>query len=375
MKRRESNIELLKVIAIILIVVSHITQTLTTKYLFINQGCENGFIELLPTYDAKIIALMLLRHLGAFANIIFVVCSSWFLLESKSNKKKKVFKLWGNMYVISVIILVLFLVCGYILPKKEIAMSLLPTIYENNWFITTYLLFILIVPYLNIIIEKMGQKELLRATLLMFVLYYVIAFTRNTFGVNFIIDFIVIYFVVAYSKKYMYEFWTKKKNSFFIIPISIILMIVLELGTNFLGIKYESISGKTLYWVKNNNPFFLMACIGIFFQVKKISFTNSVINRISSLSLYIYLIHDNLLIREYIRPKIWIFIYERFGYDLLFVKILIYAILLFLVSAIISFIYQNSIEKAVNKVLEKVYTKSRIRKIYDNFEGKIISIK
>ena len=374
MKNRKSSIELLKIIAIFLITISHVTQTLTSKGFFTNIGLNEGFIETYPTTDIKLILLMLMRHFGAFANIIFVICSSWFLIDSSSNKKGKVFKLVANTWIISIIMLGVTLVFGVKVQKVEIIKSIFPTTFENNWFITTYILFLLIVPYLNLVINKMDKKELFRATTVLLVLYFGIAFVKNAFGVSFIIDFIAIYFAVAYSKKYMCEFWDKRKNSYIIILTSILLMLILEIATIFSGIKIHFLKDKTLYWVKNNNPFFLFACLGIFFQVKKKIFSNRIINTISGQSLYIYLIHDNLIVRNHIRPQIWHLIYNRFGFYHVFIEILLFASALFIISMVLSIIYKLTLEKLVNSVIEKMLKSSHIKSFYEKVENKILKM-
>ena len=66
---RQSGIELLKVVAIILVVLSHVVQTLTS-------GDAEWAIELSGVVgDPFVIILALLRYSGSLGNIIFFTCS------------------------------------------------------------------------------------------------------------------------------------------------------------------------------------------------------------------------------------------------------------------------------------------------------------
>ena len=84
---RNSNIELLKIIAIVGIVVSHVVQTLLTPE---GGGYAAWRVDYsIATLDIGFWVLVFLRTLGAFGNSIFVVPSSWFLAADDSVKIKK----------------------------------------------------------------------------------------------------------------------------------------------------------------------------------------------------------------------------------------------------------------------------------------------
>lgn len=70
---RRSGVELLKIIAIFLIVISHVTQSLE------NESLQSGIIHLgQATTDIQILILTLLRQAGALGNNIFFISSAWF---------------------------------------------------------------------------------------------------------------------------------------------------------------------------------------------------------------------------------------------------------------------------------------------------------
>lgn len=318
---------------------------------------------------------MIIRHFGALGNLIFITCSSYFLVDRKKCNWKKVLKLWCNTFIISIIILAIYLMAGIDLDGKTIIQQFFPIILQNNWFVTVYIMFIIIIPYLNILINKLNQKQLFRVSLLLFCAYFIIGFVRDSFQSTALVYFITIYFIVTYIKKYMSDFWMKKKNCIMMLFIGIMGVIILELVTNLLGLKFDFMKDEILHWVKNNNPLLLLIAISLFYLFKRLTFKNSFINVVSSLTIYIYLVHENNLVRNYTRAYAWHYLYEKFGYDHVIIMIFMYAIALFIFSAICSYIYKITIEKIANHVIEKVYNSKRLKNKYIKIENKLIDIK
>ena len=75
---RDSGIELLKILAIFLIVISHVAQTLTSENPYITY---NGYIVDIShaTTNIQHLILVCFRTFGPLGNSIFFVCSTWFL--------------------------------------------------------------------------------------------------------------------------------------------------------------------------------------------------------------------------------------------------------------------------------------------------------
>ena len=86
-KERNTNIEALKLLAILilLIIISHIVQTLTD-----NPNVTKTFWVWNATEDVTTIILCIIRGFGALGNSIFFICSAYFLLNSKKSNKKKI---------------------------------------------------------------------------------------------------------------------------------------------------------------------------------------------------------------------------------------------------------------------------------------------
>ena len=76
---------------------------------------------------------------------------------------------------------------------------------------------------------------------------------------------------------------------------------------------------KLLRWSTFCSPFLLITAISMLNIARNIHFNNKIVNYISSLSLLIYIIHENQLLRTFYRPLMWNYVYNQFGYvDILF---------------------------------------------------------
>ena len=155
---------MLKVVAIFLIVTSHVTQTLGTENLY---GPLQDYVLLLgnATTDIQVLILTLLRQAGELGNAIFFTCSAWFLVEKTGDSKKKAFSLLCTVWCISALILFIYLLTfPSCLTTKGLIKQLFPTCFANNWYMTCYIIFLFVYPWLNKLMLLTNQKQLLRIT-------------------------------------------------------------------------------------------------------------------------------------------------------------------------------------------------------------------
>lgn len=72
---RESSIELLKILAMVMIVMSHVVQTVGNKSIYV--GNMSYALDLsCATHNIQSFYLSLIRYFGAFGDWIFFVCSA-----------------------------------------------------------------------------------------------------------------------------------------------------------------------------------------------------------------------------------------------------------------------------------------------------------
>ena len=215
MKKRNSAIELIKIFAMLLITISHSMPAYGSidTYYCLPMGIASS--------NVGIVLLNVFRSFGEIGNIIFIICSAYFLLDSSKSKKEKIISIFSDCFVISMMYLVLALIFGIKIDILEIVRSFIPLSGGKYWFITCYIMLYIIHPILNMVINSKNKKELFRITMLLFMLYSVIQFVfRNFYYYNEFVGIILIYFIVGYIKQYVY---VKNVNWIMIGIISIIM--------------------------------------------------------------------------------------------------------------------------------------------------------
>ena len=359
---RDSGIELLKIFAIFVIVINHTVQSLTNEAYNIP---NNGFVIDISraTTNIQCILLQIFRHFGVLGNSVFFICSAWFLLKSKNWNKKKWLFMVIEIWVVSIVIFII----TYIILHGNISIgiiisSLFPTTFGNNWYMTCYLLFYPIHPILNSIVNMMNQRQLFRSTLVMVFLYVFMNFINcSWFFSSAIILWITIYFAIAYMQKYLMSFVDNIRENIILFIIGVIGFIGIILITDICGLYSQVLSDKVMRWVNNCNPFLLAMSIAMFNIARNIHFKNRFINYISKLSLLIYIIHENIILRTYFRPAMWNYVYKRFGYSDVIQWVFIISFIIFIFGILCSILYVLTLQKFVNKVSGKLYEVVRIK--------------
>ncbi len=371
---RNSAVECLKIFGIILIILSHVVQTLSSENPYV--GYQDYVLTLgNATTDSGILLLNLLRYAGAFGNTIFFICSAWYLLDSKKANGKKIVSMLLEIWVLSVVIMLMFKVFypGN-LDIKLMIKSLFPTTFSLNWYLTCYLLFYAIHPFLNRVIYAMNQRTLLRSALLLSMLYIFMNYVKSgLFETSGVILWVAIYFCIAYMKLYLQNISKKKIYNWILIFLGIGGNCIIVILTNFLGLRIGFFNDKLLHWCHNCSPMLIMATIGMFNLVRDSNFKNTMMNKLSGFSLLIYIIHENIFIRTYLRPYMWQRIYEAFGYEHILLWIFIQVVVIFVACLIICVVYRFTLQKVVSWLSNRGF--QLFCRIYEKIENVLIKIK
>lgn len=362
---RQSGIELLKIIAIFFILVFHVTRTLGS---IITIGKA--------TTDIQMLLLTLIWQLGTLGNDIFFVCSAWFLVDRTDDVREKAVSLVSTVWGISIFILCLYLlICPSCLTMKDIIKQIFPTCFGNNWYMTCYIIFLFIYPWLNRLIAITDQKQLLKITLFSSSLWIIADYIKvDCFFPSRLILWITIYFLIAYLKLYCNRMMSNIKVGYCLVLTGIIGYVAQVIVTNYVGLYFiGALSDKVLYWNGNCCPFYIMIAIGSLIIALQATYKIGFINYISGLTMFIYLFHENYLFRRYTRPAIWQYIYKNYGYTYVVILDFTFAIILFLLSVIVSAIYKETLQRLVMKASHKLYV--IVVRIYNRMECLIIKIK
>ena len=348
-KMRQSGVELLKIFGILLVVLSHVVQTLESNY----EGFSYALDFYSPTLNPTLLTLAVLRYSGNLGNTIFFICSAWFLTNSKRTTFQKILRIIGDVWVISMLWLLTAWLTKTPLNEKQLLLSFFPIIKNSNWYITSYLVFCFIYPFLNFIIKRCDKKKHLFLALASFSLYITPNFLFNFPPyINWVL-WSAIYLVISYFKLYRDDFCKAKKGNLILLLVGVLGNLILIFVSNAVGLKYPDSHASALMWATRSNVFMLAFCFALLNLFGQMRFRSKFINYISSLSLLVYVIHENIIFRRLYRPHIWQWIHDFLGYDCVLVWTVLFVIILFVLSCLIATVYKFTLQKIVYYIVDK----------------------
>ena len=346
---RKSNFELLRIIAMILIIAHHFS---------LHGGF--GVVQSKPLINR--IWILWLQLGGKIGVNIFVLISGYFLVSSPAFKLKKVLKLWLQLFFYSIVIYAVFVGTGGVdFNFKQMVAKALPILTQEWWFASTYFILYLISPYLNMLSNKMEKSTYQKLLFIMLFLWCIIpTFTNVKNQSNDLIWFVYLYSIAGYIRLWGIDF--RIKNSIVWAVLGMIAILFVRIF--FIGLSYKvtffSAYVRNAFDMQNllillTSVLFLIGFMQLDLGYKKI------INLISSATFGVYLIHDHPLIR----PFLWETLFKNASYAGS-VFLIPYSIMVICVVYIVCTI----IELIRINVLEKRYLG-----LLDNCESSVESIK
>lgn len=192
-KERASNIELLRIVAMFMIILYHLTSgirvnaTGTAYYFFIFLQC------------------LLIVHVNSFVLITGGYASR------KDVKMGKFLTLYNQVWFYKALIPIVLYFLGFIsfefIPMFK---AISPLYYGDYWYMTVYFCFLLLTPILNVVIRNIDKEKHKKIILLLFLIFSVLPFlTQQEFFPNnrgfSLTNFILLYFIGSYLTKYPIE--------------------------------------------------------------------------------------------------------------------------------------------------------------------------
>lgn len=348
-KVRNSNLEILRIISMILIVAHH----------YAVHGF--GTIEMTYSFNRYVVGILSLG--GKLGVACFVLISGYFMVYSKFTLDKLI-KLVAETWFYAVGMGILFL---YVLTPvepiglKSLIKLILPIGYNQYWFMTDYIMLMLISPALNLLILKMSKAMhrnlLIGGTILWSIMP---SFTLASYGFNELWWFVVLYLFATYIRKYMDHEKKNAKKHLFGAAISYLLVIASNILLLFLGhiTGIEIFSSCSTHFMALNSPFILMTAVELLIGFIKLKpHYNQSINKLASATLGVYLIHDNGMFR----PYLWRTLLKNsdmYSNPLLIIHALVSIVAVYLICSCIDLVRQNTVERIflniVNRHFEQI---------------------
>ena len=335
-KERNSNIELLRIIAMVMIVMHH-------------YSIHGGLFGIEEISFNKYIGGIIYSG-GKIGVNIFMLISGYFLIYSKFNIKK-VLKLFFQVLFYSIC----FLFAGYIFKGEcnndVIKKSIFPITYGTYWFITIYIGIYFLSPFINKLSKSLKQREFELILLIFIVLFTIL---QTDAGVSRYLGdlewFIFMYMFGAYIRLFDFHKIDKKY-----ITLGTLLMGTLIIFRVII-ITYNSkedfnIFSKIIQYSRMNNWLILLFSIFIFLFFKNLNLKNNrIVNYMGKTSFAVYLFHDNLF-KDYFWKNICkVDVFYNANALALIMHLLICTITIYFVVAIIEYLRKKIIEDNIFKI-------------------------
>ena len=280
---RESNFELLRIVAMFLVLVVH------ADYLSLGRPTQ---IEIMQEPISSIGRIFFQAMSIACVNI-FILISGWFgikpSIKSFSNFIFQCLFFYIGIYLVGI-------ASGFAtFSIKGLVRSF--ALIKWNWFIYSYILLYILAPILNSYINNTPKKQIRNTIICFYIFQTIFAFLFRT--VSFFengystISFIGLYMLARYIKLFPNKYTTLSiKNDFLIISFFITLIATIE----FILISYNAPE----HYKYNNyiNPFVILVALYTLLLFSKLKFHSKFINWIASSCFAVYLIHINPLILD-----------------------------------------------------------------------------
>ena len=283
---RSSNIELFRILSMLMIVAHHYV---------VNSG-------LMSCIDAQNVLhfqdyFLLLFGWGGKTGInCFVLITGYFMCTSAITKKK-FFKLLGERYFYAVAIWCLFFFTGYeAFSVKGFLKMMFPFFTVADNFTSCFLLFYLLIPFLNKLIHALTEKEhFMLMAWCIGVYVFLPSFAKANVVFNYITWFSILYVIASYIRLHPKDWLNSTKITGSLAGASLLLswmiVIVLAIVSRFIGKEI----GICYYFVADSNK--VLALITgvstfLFFKNLKIGYSKA-INTIAASTFGVLLIHAN----------------------------------------------------------------------------------
>lgn len=284
-KKRDSNLELYRIIVMLFIIAHHYV---------VNSGLTGLLFEK-PLSNASMVMLVF----GAWGKTginCFVLITGWFMCRSRFTWGK-VLKLYLQVAFYSVVIYGIFCITGHENFKTFlVAFKLFPIRSIADGFTSCFLIFLLLIPFLNILIQNITKRQhLYLISILLFIYTVLPTFRWYILSFNYVSWFCVLYLIASFIRNNENQVRIKH-STWGWLSISSVIVASLSILTFFWLIKTDRYYGFSPYFlVTDSNKILSLVvaiCTFMWFKDLKIKYS-PIINTLGAATFGVLLIHAN----------------------------------------------------------------------------------
>lgn len=305
-KERERNCEILRMVAMLMIVCLH--------YL------SKGGVLASPAgkLTASSYTAWLVEAFCLVAVNVYVLISGYFGIGEKESADqdikmnailKRTIRIYLQVWLYSVLIGLLFLITGMQeFDIYKVFMYVFPVSTEHYWFATAYLLLTLLMPFLNTGFDRL-EKGAIQGILVCMLLVFSVAKTVLPMQLPWdhkgydAFWFIFLYLTGAYLRRYGVKWITSRAKAAFVYVFNCLLIFSSMLVIRYLYLRTGNLEAFISYGYSYNFLFCYVASIGLFLafqrepKTEKLKPCGSVLQTISGATFGVYLIHEHVNLR------------------------------------------------------------------------------
>ena len=351
-KVRNSAFEILRLVAIVFIIISHYcigtrdnANILTSNLILVNNLC-----------------------LGDVGVAIFMFISGFFLWKSEKIDPWHIVKIVLEYYFYSFLCygLSFVLIKGKSFDADEFLRVSLGLFYERAWFVSAYLLVYIFHPFINRLFKLENFKLAVKFMVIITIVWSIIpSFTAGTFYLNRFTSLLCLYCYGAFLRlsKESSMRWYNKKTGLMLFLISLGVIATYQLIMSIVTINHRDMA-YMISWFISRHSIFMIPCV--FGLMMLVSFAKPIysrpINFIAGFTLGIYLIHENDALRNYY----WNTLFRSQDYcnsNAMLWHVLMSVALVFFICLAIDILRKYALENPLIALLKKVFKKKEKEKI------------
>ena len=340
---RNSSVELLRIISMLFIVISHAS----VHGEFPDDGSLFQINDLFLDWFT----------LGNLGVDIFVMITGYYMCV-KELRLQKVLKLLSQVWFYSLISLLFGMMINYKFTIKTIISFLFPTIFSTWWFFTAYFVTMILSPFINNFIDSVDRQKHKTCIFVMMTMWGVIpTFTHQKMFGSEIPEFLMFYLIGAFFRKYPNNMFNNKKVRLYTGLISFGLLFMSSVTFRILDNYLAFFKGLSIFFYYRYSILIIGAGVGFFtMAIYRQPYVNPLINTISSCTFGVYLIHESPIVRKWL----WLDVFHNYEYynsGTLVIRLLSCAVIVFVTCSLMEFIRQKLFGKISLNAVVYIYEK------------------
>ncbi len=336
---RSSNLELLRCIMMLLIIAHHFV---------VNSGIDDAMWN--HPSSANNLFLFLFGAWGKMAINCFVLITGYFMCTLEISISKFI-RLLVQVLFYKVVFYFIFLTCGYDDFSLNSILHLMPINDVGSNFVSCFLLFYLCIPFLNILIRNITEKQHLILMAICLFIYTVLNLVYSV-TINYVSWFVVLYFIASFLRLYPIKTLEKTRRIGAVAILLMVLSVVSIILCIYVSVKIDK---RVHYYLLSDSNALLavLTAVALFLFFKSIKIRHSkFINAVGKTTFGILLIHAN---SDAMRQWLWqdVVRVPQMMYSPILIPYAIFCVCgIFCVCAVIDFVCTKVIFSRINKIIE-----------------------